>query len=56
MEFCTDMVNALKVRREAKDWSQFEVKRVEGKPRVGVGRTDHVPSHALVQKRADRFC
>ncbi|MEK6801451.1 MAG: LuxR C-terminal-related transcriptional regulator [Nitrospirota bacterium] len=31
-ELCTEVLNALQVRTEAKDWEQFEVKRIAGNP------------------------
>ncbi len=31
-ELCADIIKALQVRTEAKDWEQFEVKRVAGNP------------------------
>ncbi|MBA3757241.1 MAG: hypothetical protein H0X02_13940, partial [Nitrosomonas sp.] len=31
-ELCAELIKALQVRTEAKDWEQFEVKRVAGNP------------------------
>ncbi|HAN48424.1 MAG TPA: hypothetical protein DCQ20_06030, partial [Nitrospira sp.] len=31
-ELCTEVLKALQVRTEAKDWEQFEVKRIAGNP------------------------
>ena len=34
-ELCGEIVKALHVRTEAKDWEQFEIKRVAGNPEIG---------------------